>query len=259
MVGEKFLLCCEGTALRVYRMDDGTLAAESTAFLNEYKCVCLSEGHVVAHSIQSSSCGIVVEQPWKKALPARFSADLVSGAIMAGEKFLLCCEGTALRVYRMDDGTLATESTAFLNDSCGIIVEQLWKKALPARFSADLVSGAIMVGEKFLLCCEGTALRVYRMDDGTLAAESTAFLNEYKCVCLSEGHVVAHSIQSSSCGIVVEQLWKKALPARFSADLGSGAIMAGEKFLLCCEGTALRVYRMDDGTLATESTAFLNT
>ncbi|KAL8564699.1 hypothetical protein ACOMHN_004192 [Nucella lapillus] len=62
--------------------------------------------------------------------------------------------------------------------SCGIVVEQLWKKALPARFSADLVGGAIMAGEKFLLCCEGTALRVYRMDDGTLAAESTAFLNE---------------------------------------------------------------------------------
>ncbi|KAL8564697.1 hypothetical protein ACOMHN_004190 [Nucella lapillus] len=175
MVGEKFLLCCEGTALRVYRMDDGTLAAESTAFLNEYKCVCLSEGHVVAHSIQSSSCGIVVEQPWKKALPARFSADLVSGAIMAGEKFLLCCEGTALRVYRMDDGTLATESTAFLNE----------------RFSADLVSGAILAGVKFLLCCEGTALRVYRMDDGTLAAESTAFHNE---MCTRERNLTTETL-----------------------------------------------------------------
>ncbi|KAL8581550.1 hypothetical protein ACOMHN_042942 [Nucella lapillus] len=80
----------------------------------------------------------------------------------------------------------------------------------------------------------------------------------YRLVSQNEGHVVAHALHFSSSGITVNQLWKKTLPARFCTDFGRPGILAGQKFLLCYEGTALRVYRMDGGALAAEFTFCLN-
>ncbi|KAL8567277.1 hypothetical protein ACOMHN_023320 [Nucella lapillus] len=81
-----------------------------------YGLVCVSEGHAMAHSIHVSSSGIEAEQLWKKALPDNVST-LPCGTIMAGRKFLLCCGGTTLQVYRMDGGTFVAESPVFLRDA----------------------------------------------------------------------------------------------------------------------------------------------
>ncbi|KAL8618410.1 hypothetical protein ACOMHN_050178 [Nucella lapillus] len=77
----------------------------------------------------------------------------------------------------------------------------------------------------------------------------------YRFVCVSEGRVVARSIQFSSRGITAEQLCKTALPAR-SADWKRQLILAGKKLLLCKVATSLGVYRMDDGTLVGEIPGF---
>ncbi|KAL8572028.1 hypothetical protein ACOMHN_038386 [Nucella lapillus] len=66
-----------------------------------------------------------------------------------------------------------------------------------------------------------------------------------KVVYLSERQVVAHSLQFTSRGITVEQLWKKALPAHLPAE----DAVAGKKFVLCF-GKITTVFRMDDGTPA---------
>ncbi|KAL8595243.1 hypothetical protein ACOMHN_043395 [Nucella lapillus] len=73
-----------------------------------------------------------------------------------------------------------------------------------------------------------------------------------KCVFLRDGHVMAHSIQCGSGGIVAELLWKRPLPARFSYGLPGQLMKAGRKFLLCSNFTWAGVYRMDHGTLAAE-------
>ncbi|KAL8604825.1 hypothetical protein ACOMHN_028453 [Nucella lapillus] len=79
----------------------------------------------------------------------------------------------------------------------------------------------------------------------------------YRFICVSEGHAVAHSIRFSSRGIAVEELWRKALPARLAA-FPHEMVAVGQKFLLAYENTTLRVYRMDDGTLAAVIPNFLN-
>ncbi|KAL8571110.1 hypothetical protein ACOMHN_010571 [Nucella lapillus] len=75
----------------------------------------------------------------------------------------------------------------------------------------------------------------------------------YRFVCMSEGHIVARSIQFRSSGITVEPLWRKAIP-----DIECQLISAGKKFLLCSVDTSLQVYRMDDGTLVGEIPVFIN-
>ncbi|KAL8604858.1 hypothetical protein ACOMHN_028486 [Nucella lapillus] len=74
----------------------------------------------------------------------------------------------------------------------------------------------------------------------------------YRFVCQDEGHVVARAMHFSSKGIAVKQLWKKALPAAFLRQ----TVLSGNRFLLCCEGTNLQVYRMNDGALAADFTVF---
>ncbi|KAL8611341.1 hypothetical protein ACOMHN_014396 [Nucella lapillus] len=78
-----------------------------------------------------------------------------------------------------------------------------------------------------------------------------------QCVCLSEGYLVAHSIHFGSSRITLQQLWRKALPAKFAA-CPPRTVLAGRKFLLCSGGTTLQVYRMDYGTLAAYFPVFLN-
>ncbi|KAL8589778.1 hypothetical protein ACOMHN_020781 [Nucella lapillus] len=79
----------------------------------------------------------------------------------------------------------------------------------------------------------------------------------YQFVCLSEKHLVTHSVQFGSSRVAVEQVWRKAIPARF-ADWPPGTISAGREFLLKCCSTTLQVFRMDDGTLAADIPGFLS-
>ncbi|KAL8604066.1 hypothetical protein ACOMHN_024891 [Nucella lapillus] len=62
----------------------------------------------------------------------------------------------------------------------GITVEQAWKKALPARF-AESPHEMIAAGQTFLLALEGTTLQVFRVEDGTLAADFSDFFSS-RCI-----------------------------------------------------------------------------
>ncbi|KAL8589780.1 hypothetical protein ACOMHN_020783 [Nucella lapillus] len=77
-----------------------------------YRCVCLSEGHVVEYSVQFGSSRVTVEEAWRKALPARF-ADWPSGVMTAGRQFLIAGESTTLHVFRMNDGALIADFPFF--------------------------------------------------------------------------------------------------------------------------------------------------
>ncbi|KAL8604862.1 hypothetical protein ACOMHN_028490 [Nucella lapillus] len=76
----------------------------------------------------------------------------------------------------------------------------------------------------------------------------------YRLVSLNGQQVVAHSVHVSSKGISVEQLWKRTVPAALEPRV----LAAGQKFLICIDGSAFQVYRMDDGTLVADFSAFLN-
>ncbi|KAL8604821.1 hypothetical protein ACOMHN_028449 [Nucella lapillus] len=99
-------------------------------------------------------------------------------------------------------------------------------------------------------------LKCHRLNEFTPALD--AGRGRYKLVCLWEGHVVARSVYFSSRGIAVEQLWKSTIPARFLPALHRHMILAGRKFLLSCDDSTFQVYRMDDGTLVADFSAFLN-
>ncbi|KAL8589657.1 hypothetical protein ACOMHN_016041 [Nucella lapillus] len=76
----------------------------------------------------------------------------------------------------------------------------------------------------------------------------------YRLVSLNGRQVVARSVHISSKGISVEQLWKRTVPAALQPRV----LVAGQKFLICIDGSAFQVYRMDDGTLVADFSAFLN-
>ncbi|KAL8569725.1 hypothetical protein ACOMHN_007248 [Nucella lapillus] len=69
----------------------------------------------------------------------------------------------------------------------------------------------------------------------------------YRILCVNEWIAETFSVHVSSMGITVDQLWKKAIPARIPTLERVGYV--GRKFLLSLANGLVRVYRMDNGRL----------
>ncbi|KAL8613585.1 hypothetical protein ACOMHN_022004 [Nucella lapillus] len=109
----------------------------------KHKCVCVIEGHVVAHAIHFRSDGIAVAEIWKKALPTR-CADWPIGSISAGKKFLLAHDNNGgIQLYRMDDGSLAADFPIFTS-SAKKKVNYFPKAVLCLQHKAKIVKGVGM-------------------------------------------------------------------------------------------------------------------